>query len=530
MGAAGLVALRVVPAVGGPFERPGLVPRGAAEAVAGEDVVVGAEFVVDPHVEGVDRLAVEAVGGEVVDEPRLVRGREEAHQLHRVRVEPVGRDDVPGERVADVAVTRGHPARDRIDLPGKDLPRRGRVEDRTERHRSAEEVGTARARLAGDEVGEIGEPAVALALRGDGDLPYLVLLGQAPLVVREEEGLVLHHGAAGREAELVRVVEALRQSPRVLEELRRLEPVVAVELPGAAVERVGAGLQGGAQHRAPRAPVLRPEGAGEHLDLGDRVDGRLDHIRGAAQEVDVARVVVDAVEHVVVLAGPRAVGRELQRGAGPLLRAGRSRAQAGERGVVPAVERQVLDRGRGDRLSHLAALGLEQRNLGRDLDRLLELSRLQADVHHRLLLEVQLDAAADRLPEAGRLHLDPVRADTDRSEDVGAVRPGHPRQREGLAFVGDRDIGAADHRPGRVLDRAQDGSRVHLGQGRGPGQARRRHRHGTEGPPRESAHAITPSPQRGHRTMRGPPAQEERPLPPGANHVRLPSRVRLSMI
>ena len=242
------------------------------------------------------------------------------------------------------------------------------------------------------------------------------------------------------------------------------------------MEVVGAGLQGGAQDRAPRPSVLRAEGAGEDLDLGDGVHGRLHDVGGAAQEVDVARVVVDAVEQVVVLARPRAVGRELQGSTGPLLRAGGTRAQASESGVVPAVQGQVLDGDRRDGVAHLAAPGLEQRDLGRHLHRLLELSRLQGDVHHRLLLEVQLDAAADRLLEALRLHLEPVGADPDRSEDVGAVLPAHPRQGERLAFVGEGDLRAGDDGPRRVLDRAQDGPGVHLGPG-GRAQQQQGERH-----------------------------------------------------
>ena len=425
VGAAGLVSLRVGPAVGRSLEGAGLVARRPPEAVAREDVVVRGEVVVDAHVEGVDGLAVEPVRGEVVDEPRLVRGREQVHQLDGVGIEPVGRDDVSREGVAHEAVAGGHAPRDRIDLAGEHLAGGGRVEDRAERNRAPEQIGAAGAGLAGDEVREVGVPAVALALGGHGDLPDLVLLGQAAFIVDEEERLVPHHWAAGGEAELVRVVPPLLEPPRVLEELRRLEPVVAVELPGAAVERVRARLQGRAQHGAAGPPVLRPEGARQHLDLGDGVDGGLDHVGGAAEEVHVARVVVDAVEHVVVLPGPGAVGRELQGSARALLGAGGARAQARERGVVAAVQGQVLDDARGERLAHLARLRLEQRHLGHDLHRFLELSGLEADVHHRLLLEGQLDAAADRLPEAGRLHLDPVRAETDRSEDVGAVIPGH---------------------------------------------------------------------------------------------------------
>src|SRR6185436_20725993 len=110
-----------------------------------------------------------------------------------------------------------------------------------------------------DQVGEVREPAVTLARRGYRHLPDLILLGDAPLVVGKEERLSLHDGAAGGEAELVRVVPALLEAARVLEELRRLEAVVTVELPGAPVELVGAGLEGGAEDGPARAAVFGPE-------------------------------------------------------------------------------------------------------------------------------------------------------------------------------------------------------------------------------------------------------------------------------
>ena len=63
----------------------------------------------------------------------------------------------------------------------------------------------------------------------------------------------------------------------------------------------------------------------------------------AAEEVDVARVVVDPVQQVIVLRRPDAVGGEHQRRAGAGLRRHDARDEAGDHGVVAAVDRNALE-------------------------------------------------------------------------------------------------------------------------------------------------------------------------------------------
>ena len=204
--------------------------------------------------------------------------------------------------------------------------------------------GPTRAALQTDQVREVGEAAGPLPRGGHGLVPDPGLLDQRALVVGEPEGLALHDGTAGGEAELVGNVFALLHARPVREEVVRVERVVAVELPGAAVELVAAGLERGVEHRAAGTAVFRAERAGEDLELGDGVDGGLDHVGYAAQEVHVAVVVVDAVEQVVVLGGLDAVGGEHEGRPGAMLGRDDARLEPGEEGVVPAVERQVVDR------------------------------------------------------------------------------------------------------------------------------------------------------------------------------------------
>jgi hypothetical protein len=493
----GLRALGEAAAVGIALEgrRPQLVVVG--EAVACEHPIVLAEVVVHAHVEGVRVVGVGPVHDVVVVQPRQGGFRIEHHQPEGVGVDPADGDDVARERIADVARGRDDAAGDRIDLSDLELAGGGGIEDRAAGERAAEDVGADGAALQRDEVREVGEPAGALARRGHGLVPDPGLLDERPLVVGEPEGLAFRDRAARGEAELVGLVLALRHARPVREEVVGVEAVVAVELPGAAVELVAPRFERGVEHRAAGAAVLGAERAGEDLELGDGVDGRLDHVGHAAQEVDVAVVVVDAVEQVVVLGRLDAVGGEHERGARADVRRDDSRRQSGEKGVVTTVERQVVDDVARDNLAEGAGLRLEQGGVGRHLHRLGHVSGSEGEVHHGLLLDVQRDPASERLLEAGELHRHAVAADLDRREDVGAVRPRHRRQREGLSLVGEGDLGSGKDGPRRVLDGAQDRTRVDLGQGGGPQKAQGQRLHRTEGTPLESTHGKSPLPHVG---------------------------------
>ena len=134
----------------------------------------------------------------------------------------------------------------------------------------------------------------------------------------------------------------------VVEPVVGVELVVAQELEDAAVELVRAGLDLQVHDAAERAAELGRVGARLQLELVERVDAREDH-----DGLEPGLVVVDAVEHVVVVARTLAVGRERRRGApgeaaGAVdVRAGVAAQHAGHRAreahEVAAVERQRLD-------------------------------------------------------------------------------------------------------------------------------------------------------------------------------------------
>ena len=116
------------------------------------------------------------------------------------------------------------------------------------------------------------------------------------------------------------------------------------------------------------APAARPElravVAGLHLEFLNGIRRRKDHVVRAVEEVDVVGVVVDAVEQIVVLRGPLAVGRE---GAGGRvaarirLRRLHACAKLRQEGEIAAVERKVIDLLRANHLARRSFLGLQQR-------------------------------------------------------------------------------------------------------------------------------------------------------------------------
>ena len=106
---------------------------------------------------------------------------------------------------------------------------------------------------------------------------------------------------------------------------------------------VGAGLDGRVENGACGTAQFSAEIRGLHLELLNRVHRRQDDVVGSVQEVDVVRVVVDAVQQVVVLRGTKPVGRESARSriaAGIGLRCLHAGAQLRKEGKVAPVKRK----------------------------------------------------------------------------------------------------------------------------------------------------------------------------------------------
>ncbi len=241
-------------------------------AVAHEETVVLRERVIDfrvhlvvlPVERRVDQVIVDDLPGAADDAPRVRLGNQLRQDVLRDRIPHALRDDVAGERRV-----RHRVVDDAVDLREVARAHLGR------RHRRE----------------------VRLPLRD-----------AQPLVVEEEERLVLDDRAAVGAAEHMLAEGRLLASGAVVEEVVRVEPVVAQELERAAVVGVRSRLDLQVDDAAERVAEFGGVRARLHLELVERVDAREEHDR-----LQPRLVVVDAVEHVAVVARALSVGRERRR-------------------------------------------------------------------------------------------------------------------------------------------------------------------------------------------------------------------------
>src|ERR1700677_3787885 len=94
----------------------------------------------------------------------------------------------------------------------------------------------------------------------------------------------------------------------IFKEVRRIEFVVAEELPTIAVKFVGSGFGGGVENRGARTSVLGAEVGGLDFEFLDGVEWRENDKVCAVEEVDGVRVIVDAIEEVVIHRGALTIG------------------------------------------------------------------------------------------------------------------------------------------------------------------------------------------------------------------------------
>ena len=114
----------------------------------------------------------------------------------------------------------------------------------------------------------------------------------AALVVAEKERLVLEHRSAEGAAELILREVGLGTVRAVVEEVVRIEGIVAVELESAAAKLIAAGLDLQVNDATERAAELCGVGRGLQLEFVERVDARKDD-----HGLEPRFVVVDAIEH-----------------------------------------------------------------------------------------------------------------------------------------------------------------------------------------------------------------------------------------
>ncbi len=440
----------------GPVEggAEGLVGPGAGEAVVGRPAVDA----VGPGVEDLGALEAEAVGEAVP-----VRGL--VVELH---VEGLGGLlPHPEELVVVLAESGVHVGGGE---QGEDLPGQG-ADPVGGDHVAGEGLPPRPVRVSGGGVVDLGgglaEVPVAEVHGRDVVEVHLAQVVARPLVVREEEELVLDDGPAQGRPELLVARGGLGPGEIVLGQ----RAIAVAEEERAPLELVGAGLEGHRAHRPPGPPELRVVVARAHAHGLDRVRGGDEH----GEEAGLV-VVVDPLEHHVVgearlavhLGGEAVLGVE-ELGVGPEGPAGpRNRHQ--EALEVPVEGQRSLGELLAlDEPSGVGPVGLQHRLLLDDGDGLLQVAHGQAEVHAHGRVHIQLDPVAQDGLEAGELRRHPVDAVLLVGKDVVAARVGHRAAADVRADLRDGDGGAGEGRPLGVADRPEQGAVDRLGPGPGGG-------------------------------------------------------------
>ena len=375
------------------------IARGAEPA---EHLVVVVEVLIDSHVALMIVILRDRVDG-VVAGQHVGPGRvgKFLQQSQSVLIHAIGGDPVGAGRVERIANPRRGAGRHGppchwIDRTGGDQSRCRRIEDRPQREGASESV-RARAALQPDQVRHICKVAVLHAWGRCRQDRRRRLSRDGAFVIDEEERFLVAagqetHRATEREPELIAEELPFLQTLELVEEVDGIHRRVAIELEHVAAILIAARLEAGVQHGAGRAPELGAVAARLNPELLQRVDRGAVHITRAVDEVDEIRVVVDAVEEVVVGEAVLAVRGEAAvaaHSARILLRLDDAWVQLREEGVVAPVQRQLVDRLRLHDAAERRFLRLERRRVAGDVDRLGDVTRLQREVADIALLNAE---------------------------------------------------------------------------------------------------------------------------------------------
>ena len=228
---------------------------------------------------------------------------------------------------------------------------------------------------------------------------------------------------------------------------------------------IGAGLDRGIENRGSRAAVFCAEVRGLDLEFLNSVDRRKNDKVRAVEEINRVGIVINAIQHVIVLRRPITIGRKgAGRSVASRVRFGGVHAggQLGQEGEVPAVQRKVIHAALVDYLAHGGIFRLEHRSGRSDFDHLSYGSGLELEIDQNPGAHVDRDVQLRFPLEALRGNVKLVTSNSHRAEIVDSFPSGRSRQAGAGAFVGDRDLRAADDGTRRVRDCAGNGPGVNL--------------------------------------------------------------------
>ena len=306
--------------------------------------------------------------------------------------------------------------------------------------------------------GRVGDGGALRVARHQGfDRSHLE--ADAALIAGEEERAVLDHRGAHAIAEDVPVERD--DGPGRVEEVLRVEPLVAQKLVDRSMDGVGARLGHGIDDNPRIAAVLGAEGVLLDLELLHHVDVRLQRdlvLHHVAQ--------VDSVQQVVgrIFARSRGVdaGDADTGGHGeesPIVGAGHHRPGREQRHIEneAAVQRDLQNLARVGHCSESGRFGLHPAHARLDIHSGRRFAQFQPHVDARPLIYVELDRALLKGPEAGMFHLDDVITGAHEPELVIAFHVGVGADRDAHIHVGQGDRNVGNRRLLRIADRSRNG-------------------------------------------------------------------------
>src|SRR5215467_8179086 len=186
---------------------------------------------------------------------------------------------------------------------------------------------------------------------------------------------------------------------RIFKKVGSIKRVISKKLPEGAVQSIGTRFDGGIQNSGSGAAKFGTEICGLNAQFLNGVDWRKNHIVRPVQKIHAIGIVVDAVEKVIVLGGPQAIGRERSgRGISERIASriglGRvdSRGKLGQERIIPSVQRKVVHTSRIDNLTHRCILSLQLGSICLDLDGFVYGTWLQVEINDNSRADVNNDA------------------------------------------------------------------------------------------------------------------------------------------
>src|SRR5262245_16768673 len=190
---------------------------------------------IDPRIERVGVVRQVADRGIVVpDRAGLIEvlGRVKIHELRCVGVEAADWNYIAGERIANEPCALRRNSSDRIDSPGRDLPRRCRIKDRPLQNRAAKRISSADGvSLPCYQIGKIGIAAGFFQSCWHGSRNQAPLPNACPFKISEEKGLVSPDGTAQRTSELILLIFCPGNATEIVAKVISVEFIIAEELP-----------------------------------------------------------------------------------------------------------------------------------------------------------------------------------------------------------------------------------------------------------------------------------------------------------